>query len=195
MELQKIEKIVIEATEEFACEHEVTLDSRLTEDLAFESLDTVELALNLEDQFGIEIPDEIVEKFITVKEITEYVNRVKGDLVETGGAGLNDALRNLNTDKQEALDGSPSIVNDEAGFIHVKFQCGPIKEHGVNGTSIENVLDLLAIRLKGFQKGPFACETNARAISHIEAAMASLEERTAKRTEQGVEGTNQEHKE
>jgi len=108
---------------------------------------------------------------------------------------MNDDLRGLNTQKQEALDGSPAIVNDEAGYIHIKFQCGPIKEHKVNGTSIENVLELLANRLRGFQKGPFRCRTNAVAITKIEEAMMWLEERTKTRISQGVEGTNQAHKE
>ncbi len=108
---------------------------------------------------------------------------------------MNDTLRNLYAQKQEALDGSPAIVNDEAGYIHIKFQCGPIKEHGVNGTSIENVLELLTNRLRGFQQGPFRCRTNALAITKIEEAIMWLEERTKIRINQGVEGTNQEHKE
>ena len=108
---------------------------------------------------------------------------------------MNDSLRNLNTQKQEALDGSPAIVNDKAGYIHIKFQCGPIKEHDVNGTSIENVLELLVNRLQGFQKGPFRCRTNALAITKIEEAIMWLEQRTKERLRQGVEGTNQAHKE
>lgn len=108
---------------------------------------------------------------------------------------MNDSLRNLNTQKQEALDGSPAIVNDEAGYIHIKFQCGPIKEHGVNGTSIENVIELLVQRLQGFQKGPFRCRTNAVAITKLEEAIMWLEERTKQRLKQGVEGTNQQHDE
>jgi len=108
---------------------------------------------------------------------------------------MNDDLRNLNTEKQESLDGSASSIHDEAGYINIKFQCGSIKEHGVNGTSIENVLDLLKVRLEGFQKGPFRCRTNALAITKIEEAIMWLEERTKIRIEQGIEGTNQEHKE
>jgi len=108
---------------------------------------------------------------------------------------MNKNLRNLNHDKQEALDGSPSQIHDEAGYINIKFQCGPIKEHGVNGTSIENVLELLKERLEGFQKGPFRCRTNALAITKIEEAIMWLEERTKMRLKQGVEGTNQAHKE
>ncbi len=108
---------------------------------------------------------------------------------------MNDELRNLNHKEQEALDGSPSQINDAAGYIHVKFQCGPIKEVGVNGTSIENVLELLKNRLEGFQKGPFRCRTNALAITKIEEAIMWLEERTKIRVAQGVEGTNQKHEE
>jgi len=108
---------------------------------------------------------------------------------------MNDELRNLNTEKQEAMDGSPAIVNDAAGYIHIKFQCGPIQEYGVNGTSIENVLELLKNRLEGFQKGPFRCRTNALSITKIEEAIMWLEERTKQRVKQGVEGTNQSHEE
>jgi len=108
---------------------------------------------------------------------------------------MNDELRNLNTDKQEAMDGSPSKIGDEAGYIHIKFQCGSIKEHGVNGTSIENVLDLLKIRLDGFQKGQFKCKSNEIALSKIEGAIYWLEKRTEERMEQNVEGTNQTHEE
>ena len=108
---------------------------------------------------------------------------------------MEDELRNLNTEKQESMDGSPSKISDEAGYVNIKFQCGPIKEHGVNGTSLENVLDLLKLRLEGFQKGPFRCRTNALAITKIEEAMMWLEERTKQRVSQGVEGTNQKHEE
>jgi len=108
---------------------------------------------------------------------------------------MNDELRNLNEKAQVAMDGSSPSVSDAAGYIHIKFQCGPIKEHGINGTSIENVLELLKTRLEGFQKGPFRCRTNAIAITKIAEAMMWLEERTKQRVKQGVEGTNVKHKE
>ena len=68
-----------------------------------------------------------------------------------------------------------------------------MKEHGVNGTSIENVLELLLRRLEGFQRGPFVCDENGRAIGYLKLAMEALEERTQKREAAGVEGTNQSH--
>ena len=49
---------------------------------------------------------------------------------------MNDNLRDLNTQKQEALDGSPAIVNDEAGYIHIKFQRTKARiQQGVEGTN------------------------------------------------------------
>lgn len=108
---------------------------------------------------------------------------------------MNEALKNLNQEAQVALDGSGPVARDAAGFINIKFQCGPIKEVGVNGTSIENVAQLLIDRLEGFQKGPFKCESNQKAITALKMAIEALEERTRKRQAQGVEGTNQAHSE
>lgn len=103
---------------------------------------------------------------------------------------MNDVLRNLNQQAQESLDGSPATARDAAGYVNIKFQCGPIQEHGVNGTSIENVIDLLVARLQGFQRGPFNCRENAAAIHCLLAAKAALESRTARREATGIEGTN-----
>ena len=107
---------------------------------------------------------------------------------------MNDTLRNLNDVEQTAMDGSPGTVRDSAGYINIRFQLGPVQEKGVNGTSIENVIDLLVRRLEGFQNGPFKCRENALAITKLEEANQWLEHRTRKRVSQGVEGTNQEHK-
>lgn len=107
---------------------------------------------------------------------------------------MNSELRNLNDEKQEAMDGSSATVRDAAGYINIRFQLGPVKEKGVNGTSIENVIDLLVRRLEGFQNGSFKCRENALAITKLEEAVQWLEHRTRKRVAQGVEGTNQEHR-
>ena len=106
---------------------------------------------------------------------------------------MNEELRNLNEKGQEAMDGSAAHVRDAAGFVNIKFQCGPIGEVGVNGTSIENVIELLERRLEGFQKGAFKCRENALAITKLQEARLWLEERTRTRVAQGVEGKNQAH--
>jgi len=55
-------------------EEEVSIDSSFVDDLGADSLDTVELVMALEEEFGCEIPDEDAEKITTVKEAVEYLN-------------------------------------------------------------------------------------------------------------------------
>lgn len=76
-------------------------------------------------------------------------------------------------------------------FEFVRFQNGPVGEAGVNGVTNEALLAIVNDRLKGFQSGAFACEENATAMDHVQAALMALEKRTATRQERGVEGTNQ----
>ena len=94
---------------------------------------------------------------------------------------------------QEKMDGTQAHILEP--WIDIHFQLGPIKEVGVNGTQIERVLEILKERLEGFQKGDFRCRTNALAITKIEETIMWLNERTAKRVKQGVEGENKQHKE
>ena len=54
-------------------ENEVKLESRFVEDLGADSLDTVELVMALEEEFGIEIPDEEAEKLQTVGDVIKYI--------------------------------------------------------------------------------------------------------------------------
>ena len=54
-------------------EDEVTSEASFVEDLGADSLDTVELVMALEEEFGIEIPDEDAEKILTVGKALEYI--------------------------------------------------------------------------------------------------------------------------
>lgn len=62
---------------------------------------------------------------------------------------------------------------------------------GITGISNEALLAIVEDRLKGFQSGPFACDTNAMALSSVGAALAVLRARSAERTARGVEGTQE----
>lgn len=74
--------------------------------------------------------------------------------------------------------------------LAINFQNGPINENGVNGVTQEVLLAIVADRLRGFQAGPFACKSNACALTHIEEAMHWLQQRTIERMRRGVEGTH-----
>lgn len=52
---------------------EVTPEASFVDDLGADSLDTVELVMALEEEFGIEIPDEDAEKIQTVGDAVKYI--------------------------------------------------------------------------------------------------------------------------
>jgi len=54
-------------------QEEVTPEASFIEDLGADSLDTVELVMAFEEEFGIEIPDEDAEKIVRVKDAIEYI--------------------------------------------------------------------------------------------------------------------------
>jgi acyl carrier protein len=69
---QRVKKIV---TEQLGVnEADVKNESSFVDDLGADSLDTVELVMALEEEFGCEIPDEDAEKITTVQQAIDYVN-------------------------------------------------------------------------------------------------------------------------
>lgn len=56
---------------------QVTPEAKFIEDLGADSLDTVELVMAFEEEFGNEIPDETAEKLQTVGDVIEYVKSLQ----------------------------------------------------------------------------------------------------------------------
>ena len=52
---------------------QITNDAKFAEDLKADSLDTVELVMALEDEFGLDIPDEEADKIKTVQDAITYI--------------------------------------------------------------------------------------------------------------------------
>ena len=55
----------------------VTENAKFIDDLGADSLDTVELIMEFEDEFSIEIPDEDAETILSVKEAVDYIDNNK----------------------------------------------------------------------------------------------------------------------
>ena len=68
---EKIKSIIAEQLGVKA--EEVTPEASFIDDLGADSLDTVELIMALEEEFGIEIPDEDAEKLTTVGDAIKYI--------------------------------------------------------------------------------------------------------------------------
>lgn len=58
-------------------EAEIKVESKFVDDLGADSLDTVELVMAFEEEFGIEIPDEEAEKINTVQTAIDYIEKHK----------------------------------------------------------------------------------------------------------------------
>lgn len=56
---------------------QVTMSSRLVEDLGADSLDVVELIMAFEDEFGVSLPDEDIANMKTVGDVVNYINKLK----------------------------------------------------------------------------------------------------------------------
>ena len=55
---------------------EIQMDTDLLKDLEADSLDAVEIIMALEDEYDLDIPDEVALKFRTVKDIVKYVEAI-----------------------------------------------------------------------------------------------------------------------
>ena len=69
---EKVKKIVMDHLG--IDESKILPDSRFIDDLGADSLDTVELVMAFEEQFGIEIPDDAAETISTVQNAIDFIN-------------------------------------------------------------------------------------------------------------------------
>ncbi len=72
---ERVKKIVVEHLG--VEESKVTPEASFIDDLGADSLDTVELIMAFEEEFGFEIPDDAAEKITTVKDAIEFIEKSK----------------------------------------------------------------------------------------------------------------------
>ncbi len=73
-QLPKVTDIIVEQLGVNA--DQVKPEAKLIEDLGADSLDAVELVMAIEEEFGIEVPDEEAEKLLSVGDILAYIEKV-----------------------------------------------------------------------------------------------------------------------
>ncbi|TCP70664.1 acyl carrier protein [Baia soyae] len=73
--LERVQKIISEKLD--VAIEEVTLEASIREDLDADSLDVVDLIMDLEDEFGLSISEEAAEKITIVKDIVTFVDGQK----------------------------------------------------------------------------------------------------------------------
>lgn len=72
MVFEKVKAVIVEQLD-VSEEVEITPETSMMKDLDADSLDAVEIMMELEDEFEIEIPDEDAESFKTIGDIVKYV--------------------------------------------------------------------------------------------------------------------------
>ena len=73
MEFEKVRAVIAKQLD--IPEENITEESRLIEDLKADSLDVVELIMDLEQQYGVEIPDDDLPGIRTVGDIVKFLNK------------------------------------------------------------------------------------------------------------------------
>ena len=64
----------------------ITMDTNLIDDLGADSLDVVELIMNIEDEFGISISDEEAANLFTVQRIVDFLEKLQSERIKTANA-------------------------------------------------------------------------------------------------------------
>ena len=73
---EKIKQMLVEELQ--LKESDVTLDSELVNDLGINSLELADLAMTVEEEFNVKIMDDDIRKFITVRDVVDYLESLEG---------------------------------------------------------------------------------------------------------------------
>ena len=72
---EKVKGVIVEQLG--VAEGNITMKASFIDDLGADSLDIVELIMSIEDEFGIEVPDNAAEKISTVGDVVKYIEGLK----------------------------------------------------------------------------------------------------------------------
>ena len=72
---EKLKKIIVEQLG--TSEESIAMEATFVDDLSADSLDIVELVMNIEEEFDLEIPDTEAEKIVSVEDVVKYIQENK----------------------------------------------------------------------------------------------------------------------
>lgn len=75
MSFDEVKEIIVETIN--CDEDKITLEASLKDDLGIDSLDAMELSMALEEHYSLSIEEEALQKFVTVKDIVDYIDQNK----------------------------------------------------------------------------------------------------------------------
>lgn len=75
MTFEKLRAIICDQLE--LEEDDVTLDSDIVKDFDADSLDMVDIVMSIEDEFGVEIPDDALETMTLIRDVVDYIDANK----------------------------------------------------------------------------------------------------------------------
>ena len=74
MVFEKLRKTLAEQLE--VNENNITMDTRIVDDLGADSLDVVELIMALEDEYGISVSDDAISELSTVGQVVDFIENI-----------------------------------------------------------------------------------------------------------------------
>lgn len=74
---EKVKELIVDQLD--VDEELVTMETSIVEDLGADSLDLVDLVMELENEFGTEIPDEEIQNIKTVGDVVSYIEKAKAE--------------------------------------------------------------------------------------------------------------------
>ena len=72
---EKLKKIISEQL--YVDENKITMDSDIVEDFEADSIEMVDIVMDIEDEFGVEIPDDAMETMHRIGDVVEYIDANK----------------------------------------------------------------------------------------------------------------------
>lgn len=72
---EKLKKIISEQL--YVDESKITMDSDIVEDFEADSIELVDIVMDIEDEFGVEIPDDAMETMHRIGDVVEYIDANK----------------------------------------------------------------------------------------------------------------------